>query len=194
MTMLTGDTTATSPALTPVGAADQAIADKLYGSEPAKTYIPSLQEVRAADPARVLYPPEKQMGREAAAVAVAVFPEATSAQLKATETDIATAAMDLGMSKSDIEQFATYAQANMVKPLTADEQRSHKLAAIKDLRNTYGDNYDEALKAADALMSRDPKFATLVAKADMKNNPWLLLRLADLARVAKPSASSTRKQ
>ena len=195
-TMLTGDTAAPAPMVGP-GPHD-AIAAALY-PEPkpaARDAAPTAEiaSLRASEPARAMYADAGQMGDAPRAMALAVNPSASTADIEVMSASWASVATDLGMTRDDLSQLASFAAANKAKPPTTDELRQHALTSVKELRQQYGDAaFDEALAGAKALAQRDPRLCEFLDKSGLASNPWVVARMAELARTARNRATLKKR-
>lgn len=116
---------------------------------------------------------------------MAVNPAAPNAQLVDQAAQLGPMATDVGFTKKDIETLTGFASQAQVKPPTAEEQRAHQFTALKELRTQYGEQFDDALRDAKALVSRDPRLAQFLNTAKLSNHPWVVLRLAELGRTER---------
>ena len=70
-----------------------------------------MQELRDADAVmRQFYPPEKQMGKPAADLALALAPEASQQVLQQRTIELANVATDLGADRDDLSTWANLAK------------------------------------------------------------------------------------
>ena len=195
-TLLTG--AATPPTPTVGTGPHDAIAAKLYPEPkaPARDVAPTAEiaALRASEPARGLYSDAKQMGDAPRAMALAVDPSATASELEVVSASWASVATDLGFSRDDLTTLARFAAENQAKPPTSDELRQHALTSVQELRQQYGDAaFDEALAGAKALAQRDPRLCEFLDKSGLASNPWVVSRMAELARTARNRATLKKR-
>lgn len=177
---------------------------RMYPAEvktPASAPNAEVQALRDADPARKLYndgtaygPLRKGAARDSIspktdavdALVVAVNPAGGNAQLMREANEFRSMAVDLGLSKQDVQQLASFASANAGKPTpTADEQRAHQLTALRETREAHGASFDQVIKDAKTIATRDPRFAALLKATHLGDHPWVVARLIELGRAAR---------
>ena len=144
--------------------------------------------VRAADPARKMYNPADQLGPNGGAareLALALNPRGTTAQLETAQTQWATVAADIGANRTDVSNWASFAAAFAAKPPTEAETAAFHRTAVKELRETYGPDFDQALTDARAITARDPRLKAMLDRTGLGNHPSVILRFAELGRAAR---------
>jgi hypothetical protein len=183
------DTPATAATPSATDPATQRAADALYPAEAPRQPDPApnakVQAIRDADPARVLYAPEKQYGPALEEIAVSVNPGGTREQLEDGKVAFAAVAQDVGFNTDDIQMLAARARALRSTPPTPTETARMQLEAQRQLREVYADRHDEALNDAKLLVARDGRLATFLERTGLGNEPSTILRLVELARVAR---------
>ncbi len=139
--------------------------------------------VRAADPSRAMYSPEKQLGSSLNDLVFAVAPEGDAGKLADLRVEFGHIAADVGFDRSDLDRLAGLVRARTIKPLTAEQTAAERRESIAQLRQTYRDpgEFDRALSAAKGLVQRDDRLFSFVNHAGIEANPWLVMRLAEIA-------------
>lgn len=187
-TVLTGNLDAPKTPAAP-RAPNAEAAERMYPTkvEPKPEAPPSeVAAVRdATGAARMLYPAHKQYGPELRALALATNPEGTSKGLAQQQVELANVAADIGFDRNDLANLANFAAANYAKPPTADELRASRLTAVRELRQKYGEGFDDAYADAKALAQRDPRFSAYLDKTGLGSHPSVMLRLAELGQSAR---------
>ena len=141
-----------------------------------------------------MYADAGQMGQAPRGMALAVKPEATAAEIETMSASWASVATDLGFSRDDLTTLARFAAENKAKPPTPDELRQHALTSVQELRQQYGDAaFDEALAGAKALAQRDPRLCEFLDKSGLASNPWVVARMAELARTSRNRATLKKR-
>jgi hypothetical protein len=177
----------------PSDADRQALADSLYPppKPPFRDPAPNAQvrAVREADGARELYEDAKAFGKQggiARELVIALHPGAALPQIEQTTAELSSIALDVGLDGNDLSKIAAWSRAYQIEPPTEAAQQAHRRTAQRELRERFGDaGYDDAMSAARALISRDPRLLQLVTEAGLGNRPELLLRFAELGLAAR---------
>jgi hypothetical protein len=164
------------------------IASRLYPdpAPPSVDKAPNaeVQAVRDAHgAARQMYRDELQFGPVLEEVAQAIAPNAPAdAQRTASLAAVFT---DIGATRDDLAAIAAYARSYHESPPTADEEAANERAAIKDLRERYGEKFGEAFGAARALAQRDPRLTKLLNESRLGAHPAVIRRFAELGLAAR---------
>lgn len=200
-TLIGASASASTPSGSPATGigAHEAVAAKLY-PEPAarptdRAPNAEVQALRDTEPARALYHDDSdgQLGRQARDVALAVTPKLEKDALQGQTTIVASILADIGMDRQDVSQLASFAAQYAQRKPTDDELRAHTRTATQELRAKYGEGFDEALAGARALTQRDPRLSKFLAATGLGSHPWLVLRMAELARSPRNTASLKRR-
>lgn len=197
-TLLAGTTTTATPSARPTGTgtgveARENVARVLYPDATPKPVdrAPNaeVEELRAADPTRKLYADHEQFGPNGGALrdlALIANPAGSSESLQAQQVAMGAVFTDIGMGRDDVRQLATFAARYVAQPPTPEEKAAHERTALKELREQYGDaGFADALQGAKRLVLRDPRLAEFLDKTGLGSNPWVISRMADLARVQR---------
>ena len=108
-----------------------------------------------------------------------------AAELDRQSVELAAVAADIGMDANDVSQLASFVRQMKGKAPTAGEQEAFHRTAERELRERFGEDVDQVRNDVRRLTQRDPRFAAYVQKTHLGNHPWLVLRMADLARTAR---------
>ena len=193
-----GSTTTPTPSARATGTgtgveAREQLASILYPAAPPKPVdeAPNAEvaALRAADPARAMYRPEDQFGPNGGVLrdlALAVNPSASADALQRQRVALGAVMTDIGMDRGDVGKLAAFAAQYTAKPPTADEKAAHERTVIKELRAQYGDAaFAGVLEDAKKLVARDPRLAGFLDKTGLGSHPWVISRIAELARTER---------
>jgi hypothetical protein len=165
------------------------LASKLY-PEPAEKPVDeppnaTVRALRESEPERAFYRDDQQMGTAPVELAKAIAPLAPPEVIEANASRLASVCTDLGMGRDDVSQLASFAAAYQADPPTAEQVAEHRRAAMRALRETYGAAAGDALAGAAALAQRDPRLAKFLDASGLGDHPWVIGRMAELARTER---------
>ena len=191
-TLLADDPTQTTTAPATGVEANERIAAALYPEPKARASDTApnaaVAALRAADPSRQVYRDADQFGPNGGTVrelALATNPAGSKSSLETQQVALAGVMTDIGMSREDVSQLASFATAFAIKPPTDHERAGSQRAALRELRDTYGEGFDDALRDAKLMVLRDPRLAGLLDQTKLGDHPWVIARITELARAQR---------
>jgi hypothetical protein len=175
---------------------DADLAAKLYPELAAKPVDEApnatVKALRDSEPERAFYRDDQQLGNAPVELARAIAPFASTEVLEANASRLASVMTDVGMSRDDISQLASFAAQAKANPPTHKENAERRRTAMRDLRATYGDSAGDALAAAAQLAQRDPRLARFLDASGLGDHPWVIARMAELARTERNARTLTK--
>ena len=160
---------------------------------PPNAVIAALRASEGRGPA-ALYRDDMQMGNAPRELALAIDPALPADAIEGQASIVASICMDLGFNSDDVSRLASEA-ATYAKNKPSDvELAAHARTALQSLRETYYTDqaFDEALKGAKALATRDLRMKKFLAETGLGSSPWVVSRFAELSRTAR-NAQTLRK-
>lgn len=190
-TLLADAAPQTSPVADATGvAANERLAAALYPKTGRLVDVAPNAAVQALrdDPARKMYRDESKFGPNGGALrelALATNPGGSRAELESQQRVTAAVMTDIGMGRDDVSQLASFAAQFIAKPPTPEERAASQRTAFKDLRQTYGEGFDDAVRDAKLMVQRDPRLAVFLDKTALGDHPWVVARITELARAQR---------
>lgn len=173
---------------------DREAAERFYPT-PTLRFVDSsapaaVQAIRAADgPARQMYKDADQFGPggggAARALALTLNNTGSEAQIVSSATALASIAVDVGLTRDDLIQFAAYAEGFIRQPPTASEKTAFQRTTVSELRKAFGPRFDEVLKSAKALVARDPRLGKMLDSTGLADHPAVVKRFVELGQIAR---------
>lgn len=187
---MTNDTVLTGDVDTQANPRD-ALAARMYptNAEAAPEAAPNAEVAalrNAVKAQRTLYPDQNQYGDDTLTdLARATSPAGSDRSTGQQKVEWASVARDIGLNGNDLSTLAGYAAAYTQAPPTAEERRANELSTIRQLRMTYGPQFDGVFEDAKALVARDPRFMEYLNRTGLGSHPKVVMRIAELGITAR---------
>ncbi len=164
------------------------IAGGLYApAEEVKVDVPeAIAELRKADELRAIYGAQGQFGQSIAediadgSTEFAAFPEELR---KAAIAEVRELAADVGLTNEDVSTLK--ALSSQFSAPTAEQVAQWQNDSILALQRDYGQEWQQALADANALISRDPRLVQIMRAGGRGNHPQVVSMFARLGREAR---------
>lgn len=89
---------------------------------------------------------------------------------------------DIGASSQDAQEIVDAASRLHAEPMTPERDATNANDAIGALNREFGNDAASALKAAQQMVTRDPRLARMLDASRLGNDPAVVVKLAYLAR------------
>jgi hypothetical protein len=148
---------------------------------PAPEVPDNIKALREADAERRLYTAEKTYS--GVQIEAAMKDAAFSPELKtAVAAEYREIFADVGASPQDAQEIVDAASRFSVEPMTPERDAANANDAIGALNREFGNDAADALKAAQQMVTRDPRLVRMLDESRLGNDPAIVVKLAHLAR------------
>lgn len=171
-------------------AKSERLADGLYAQpEDVSVEVPeSIANARKGDELRTIYGAQGQFGQDitdAIAEGSAEFAAFPEDMRKAAIAEVREIAADVGMTNEDVSTLK--ALAPQFNATTAEQVAQWQAESVQTLQREYGEEWQQALADAKALIARDPRLVQIMRAGGRGNHPQVVSMFARLGRQARMS-------